>query len=296
MPIATSILLITSIAFAQSESLTYGIGQQAKIVGLITSRTDDRVWIRDANGNTTVVLVTDTTQISSPKGILKVRKNSRNTTDLLPGLKVKVEGVGNDDGSLRAHKISFSGKDLKTAQQIAAAQSDLRQGKPALEQASYTTTTTNSVPATTTSNYSADNNSTAGATSGSAVNRGMLKVMDTGTVTFASSSFMLSPEAKSALDGIISKAQGTDFYMLEVVGFADNSGNKAKNRLLSKRRADSVVSYLHQSGQIPTQRILIPVGMGQEDPIANNDSLDGRAHNRRVEVNILVRKDQNQNQ
>ena len=79
-------------------------------------------------------------------------------------------------------------------------------------------------------------------------------------------------------------------YVLEVTGFADSTGSTARNRALSQRRADAVITYLVENHKIPLRRIVTPYGFGELDPVADNKTRTGRAENRRVEVKILVNK------
>ena len=63
-----------------------------------------------------------------------------------------------------------------------------------------------------------------------------------------------------------------------------------RNRALSQRRADTVIRYLVENHSIPLRRIVTPYGFGETNPVAENNSRDGRAQNRRVEVKLLVNK------
>ncbi|MDP8221072.1 MAG: OmpA family protein, partial [Candidatus Stygibacter frigidus] len=67
--------------------------------------------------------------------------------------------------------------------------------------------------------------------------------------------------------------------------YTDNTGNQNDNIDLSQRRAEAVVSYLISAG-ISEDR-LIATGYGTANPIASNDTFEGRAKNRRIEVKIL---------
>ena len=73
--------------------------------------------------------------------------------------------------------------------------------------------------------------------------------------------------------------------MLELEGYTDGRGSEQYNIGLSQRRAEAVERYL-VSKNIPLFRIAI-VGLGKENPVADNKTNDGRAQNRRVEVRVL---------
>jgi flagellar motor protein MotB len=63
---------------------------------------------------------------------------------------------------------------------------------------------------------------------------------------------------------------------------------------LSQRRADNVIRYLVENHQIPLRRIVTPYGFGESNPVAENDSREGRAQNRRVEIKLLVNRGLNE--
>ena len=60
--------------------------------------------------------------------------------------------------------------------------------------------------------------------------------------------------------------------------------------MLSEKRAGSVINYLQQACHWKPYRMLTPTGMAKADPLASNDTPEGKAQNRRVSVNILVSK------
>ena len=109
---------------------------------------------------------------------------------------------------------------------------------------------------------------------------------ETQTVTFAMNSATLAEEAKSSLDRIAGDLSGLNTgYMLELQGYTDGTGSEQYNVGLSQRRAEAVERYL-VSKNIPLFRVSI-VGLGKENPIADNKTSAGRAQNRRVEVRVL---------
>jgi outer membrane protein OmpA-like peptidoglycan-associated protein len=115
-------------------------------------------------------------------------------------------------------------------------------------------------------------------------------VQDSANIYFKVNSAVISPEDQQALDELAHKAATTKGYVIEIAGYADSTGNTAKNRVLSQQRADAVVRYLQENHDIPLRRIITPFGYGAARPAADNTTEEGRRQNRRVEVKILVSK------
>ena len=106
------------------------------------------------------------------------------------------------------------------------------------------------------------------------------------TVTFAVNQSRLNDQAKSTLDKIAGDLSGQrSGYMLELQGYTDSTGSEQYNIGLSQRRVESVERYL-VSKNIPLFRVSV-VGLGEENPVADNKTRDGRAQNRRVEIRVL---------
>jgi OmpA-OmpF porin, OOP family len=74
-------------------------------------------------------------------------------------------------------------------------------------------------------------------------------------------------------------------HVLEVAGYTDSSGNAAKNVTLSRQRAEAVRDALVKDGVNPD--MLVAKGYGSADPIASNDTPEGRARNRRIEFHVV---------
>ena len=104
-------------------------------------------------------------------------------------------------------------------------------------------------------------------------------------VLFSLNSSDLKPEAKQQLDQIVAGLKSQPGVTLEVGGHTCNIGTEQYNMALSKRRAESVRSYLVEKG-IDASR-LSSEGYGEYSPIASNDTEEGRQQNRRVEFRIL---------
>jgi outer membrane protein OmpA-like peptidoglycan-associated protein len=106
-----------------------------------------------------------------------------------------------------------------------------------------------------------------------------------GSVLFTSGNEQLSPQARQSLDQVATVLTNQpEGKRLTVEGYTDSRGKDSYNASLSQRRADAVRSYLVSRGVAADK--ISAVGRGEESPIASNDTPDGRASNRRVEIVI----------
>lgn len=94
----------------------------------------------------------------------------------------------------------------------------------------------------------------------------------------------IRPDAVPVLDEAVNVLKDASTQAVIVAGNTDSVGTDAYNMKLSRRRADSVRNYLVQHG-IPAKRITVEA-FGESKPVASNDTADGRAQNRRVELNL----------
>jgi outer membrane protein OmpA-like peptidoglycan-associated protein len=106
-----------------------------------------------------------------------------------------------------------------------------------------------------------------------------------GNVTFATNSADLSAQFYPVLDQVAGTLAEYNQTVIEVAGHTDSTGSAAYNKTLSERRAESVIAYMQSRG-VQRQR-MIPVGAGQDYPVASNDTPEGRQQNRRVEITIV---------
>lgn len=104
-------------------------------------------------------------------------------------------------------------------------------------------------------------------------------------ITFASNSADLNAQFYSALDGVALVLKEYEKTVIEVAGHTDSTGSTELNQSLSERRAQSVAGYLASHG-VKSQR-LITIGAGESRPVASNDTEQGKAANRRVELTIV---------
>ena len=104
-------------------------------------------------------------------------------------------------------------------------------------------------------------------------------------VTFETSRSSLTSASNAALDRVAESLLANPEVRIEIGGFTDNTGTAATNRRLSLQRAQSVKAYLVRKGVRPDR--LETVGHGPDNPIATNDTAEGRRQNRRVELKLL---------
>ena len=111
------------------------------------------------------------------------------------------------------------------------------------------------------------------------------KVTFAADVLFDFDKAVIKPEGKSKLDDISNKAKGVNLEVVIAIGHADSVGSDAYNQRLSVRRAESVKAYLVSKG-IEANRVYTE-GKGEKQPVADNKTADGRAKNRRVEIEVI---------
>ncbi|MGJ7507766.1 outer membrane protein OmpA [Variovorax sp. GT1P44] len=110
-------------------------------------------------------------------------------------------------------------------------------------------------------------------------------------VTFAADAFfdfdkyVLKPEGRAKLDDLVSKIKDVNLEVIIAVGHTDSIGTVAYNQKLSVRRAEAVKAYLVSKG-IEKNRVYTE-GKGKSQPIADNRTAEGRAKNRRVEIEVV---------
>jgi OOP family OmpA-OmpF porin len=110
-------------------------------------------------------------------------------------------------------------------------------------------------------------------------------------VTFAADTFfdfdraVLKPEGKAKLDDLAAKIKGITLEVIIAVGHTDRVGSDAYNQRLSLRRAEAVKAYMVSKG-IEANRVYTE-GKGEKQPVADNKTAEGRAKNRRVEIEVV---------
>ena len=110
-------------------------------------------------------------------------------------------------------------------------------------------------------------------------------------VTFAADAFfdtaksVLKPEGKAKLDDLVSKMGAINLEVIIAVGHTDSVGSDAYNQKLSVRRSEAVKAYLTSKG-VEKNRVYTE-GKGEKQPVADNKTKEGKAKNRRVEIEVV---------
>ncbi len=110
-------------------------------------------------------------------------------------------------------------------------------------------------------------------------------------VTYAADAFfdfdksVIKPAGKEKLDDLIGKIKGINLEVIIAVGHTDSVGSDSYNQKLSVRRSEAVKAYLVSKG-IEKNRVYTE-GKGEKQPVADNKTAEGRAKNRRVEIEVV---------
>ncbi len=252
--------ILTTVHAVTPTDLT-GLPAGPAIEGFISARSGNKMKVTSADGTSTVVLIGDATKIRASGGFLGLNRNALGADSLLNGLPVSVATVEWNDG-LVASQIDLKNKDLKTAAMI-------HNG---------------------TSQGFAEQTAATEALRSRMGDIDKYNIKSTTNVYFDTGKAVLSPRAKADLCTAASQAEGMDNALMLVVGYTNSTGSDEINQMLSEKRAGSVINFLQQVCHWKPYRMLTPTGMAQSDPLASNDTEEGKALNRRVAVNVLVSK------
>lgn len=290
---------------------TFTAGQQTKVQGVVISRDGQTIKLRGDDDSVGTIDITNDTKIQLKHGIFS-RKSAMNTDSLVPGLRVEAQGKGNEKGELVADRVIFDPNSMKASRQIdtrvspleartgglegragqlegRAGQLENRAGQMENRQGQLETQEKQTQQQVGQVKTTADQaNQGVSDVNQRVSNLDQYQQKYKETVYFKLNSSALTPSEKQKLDAVVQQTQNEKGYIVEVAGFADKTGNAALNQTLSEARANAVVRYLEQQGNIPIHRILTPTGMGTSHEAADNTTSQGRKLNRRVEVTVLI--------
>jgi outer membrane protein OmpA-like peptidoglycan-associated protein len=275
---STVLVLLTSPGFAQVSS-----GQGIETKGLILTRDGDTMTIDSPNHGKQVVAISEETKVLTPKGMF--RHNNMEVTSLVPGLEVEVKGTGDTNGQIVAERIEFSKESLRAANQVHAAMTATK-GQVDENQKGI------SANAEKIGTNAADISQHAQQIRTVEKRFDDLSEFDVKkqfSVNFPTGKSDIPQESQQQLAEMTKEAQGLKGYLIEVQGFASTSGGAGRNQQLSEDRAENIVDYLHQQG-VPLKHIVNPAAMGTTNPVADNNSEEGRLKNQRVDVKMLMNR------
>ncbi|HEV8134645.1 MAG TPA: OmpA family protein [Pyrinomonadaceae bacterium] len=289
------------------------LGAETDVKGMISGRTGETLIVNTETGKVTVVL-TEGTKIRDKRGLFGLQEEQMAPTVLIPGLKVSVDGTSDGEGRVVAKTITVDGDDIESSQMIQAglqptADQVLEHEKELLEQQKAIGANRKRIVANqeqiAANTEDIETNQQKIAEHKKKIEQNMSDIQsntqrftaladyDTkaqATVKFASGSTKISKDDTDQLKQLADTAKGLTGYIIEVTGFADSSGNAAMNTKLSEARAKTVITFLMQQGGVPVRHIVAPGAMGEYGEAATNETKEGRAENRRVEVKVLVNK------
>jgi len=290
---------------------------KTEVKGMITTRTGETLIVKSATGNVTVVL-TDGTRTKDDTGLFGLGTEQMSSVVLIPGLKVNVDGMTDPEGRVIASTITVDGDDLETNEMIQAGlhptvkqvEANIRaieQNKGGIANNSERTTALEKKLAMESAdrkqnsanleqnhaNLESNFNSSVKDIEANSNRFSALADYDIkaqANVKFDVGSSRLTAEDEDGLKTLAATATGLTGYIIEVTGFCDSTGSAAMNTKLSEDRAKGVITFLMQQGGVPVRHIVAPGAMGEYGPAASNETPEGRAENRRVEVKVLVNK------
>ncbi len=275
-------------------------GDKTEVKGMIIARTGETLVVNGPDGRTTIVLTGDT-NTKDDTGLFGLDEHLANAV-LIPGLKVRVDGAPDDQGRVIAQTITVDGDDLETAemiqsglhptaQQVAANVQALEAHQQALEGHNVRLTALEKQQNNPAQQQQIEQNMKAiEETTNRFTALSEYDVKGQAIVKFNVGSSTISPEDEEQLKQLAQTATALTGYIVEVTGYADSTGSAAMNTKLSEDRAKAVVTFLMQQGNVPVRHIVAPGAMGEYGAAAPNETKEGRAENRRVEVKIFVNK------
>jgi len=272
---------------------SFAAAQSTQVKGLITGRSGSTMTVKTQDSETITVALSTDTQVQEVEGAFQLRKKELGMTALIPGLPVEVKGSMNDRHQLVADSVRFKGSDLKTAQDIQAGLAPTEQQVQANQaqiQAAEKVSEAHQQEIAANQAKIAANQAAIAAANKRFGELGDYNILGEVTVHFANGKVALDPQYQPQLMDLATKAQTITAYIVQVQGYASAVGSAALNQKLSMERADNVLAFLEQNGNIPLTNILAPGAMGSSNQVAPNATAEGQAENRRVVVRILQNK------
>ena len=284
-----------------------GVAMAQNLQGVINGRSGATMTLQTQDSGNVVVILTLSTEVDEVEGLLHARKKEMGVTALVPGLPVQVQGSYNAQNQLVADTVKFKGSDLKAAedmqagltpteQQVQANQQQIQQSKQQIQAQKQALQQQQQ-------ELQAEQQKSAANAAAIAANKAAIaadnkrfgeladyNILGEVTVYFGNGSTVVESQYKPQLLNLAQKAKGITAYIIQVQGYASKVGSAALNQRLSMERADHVLEFLEQQGNIPLTNVLAPGAMGTSTQVAPDATAEGQAENRRVVVRILQNK------
>jgi len=306
---------------SQVNTLQVPAGHRMNIEGVVYSQQTDSIMVRSTGGGIYNVTFANNPEVKEKKSNPFRGAKKYTKADIVTGLHVEIKGAGDSTGAIAAREIRLTQDDFKVAQtmdtrvvpvenRLAETQTRLGEAEQNAQRMSgqvqeisvVSNAARTGAKAAQESADNAMNTATDARTRADsakvgvqAANERITSVDDyaiktTATIHFKVGSAVLSAEDKDELGKFAEQVKGEKGFVIEVAGFASSDGEVAVNRRLSRQRADAVIQYLAENYSIPLRRFITPMGYGESQPVADNNTRSGRNENRRVEVRVLVSK------
>jgi outer membrane protein OmpA-like peptidoglycan-associated protein len=260
-PLAFALVLSAPLAPA-------ALAETSTLKGVISSHEGDKITVKTSDGSEHIYTITSSTKVVEVFGRFNMQSKDMTTRDLLEGLAVNVESQTTGT-EMEASKVTFRDDDFKTAQQINIG-TESAKAKVKAKAAELEAKDAEMKKRLSEANQYVEKAST--------------------TVLFASGKTAINADGKAKIDALCAQAQSIKGYWIGVTGYADKTGDPAKNQALSEKRANAVIRYVQQSCHVQPHRVLSGAAMGDVKQITHEDTPEALAQNRRVVAQILVNK------
>src|SRR5215831_12075666 len=269
------------------------LAETAKVEGVIVGRSGSEIIVEYMQGAELAFQLDDSTKVSQTGGLFSARRTDKSMAALIPGLKVQVEGMYNENRKWVATSVKFSGDDLEKAQLAEAANRQHRKETEAVKaelQKQAAALKEQNEELQLQQEQLAAHKAKIEAADARFGDMDDYYILDETTVYFANGKVKVDPKYEASLLALAAKAKDVQGYVIEVTGYSSSAGSTEVNQKLSEDRANNVTNILLQKANVPVTRILAPAAMGESRQVKNDKSAEGQAENRRVVVRVLQNK------
>ena len=279
----------------------------AKVEGQIKIHDGDTMIIQTSSSPNVTVVLKEKTQVNEIHGLLKLGRKSITKDDLIPGLRISVQGTYNEQQQITANIIKFDFEDMQDARAIQAGvyntQVQAQQNKEELLKQNAALQAQNESLKVQQEQLIAHEAKMVAQEQEIQKNRAVIDaaiarfgqleqyyILDEVTVLFKNGQSKVDPKYIPQLNALAEKVKSIKGYTIQVEGYASAVGSPTVNQKLSERRAENVTAVLLQDGDIPTTNLLSPGAMGTSRQVGDAKTAKGQAENRRVVVRVLQSK------